>query len=226
MSKYQSNYIAKVPNDSAGNLIISELKKYLNKKSYCLKIRGSKPKVKGSHNNSPSIPIKDSQELRIYVMTKDADVVGIDQVKCNKDLSNRNYELDKEIRELKNTITQLEESQITSDHHKDIQFNDAVSCGRSLKNQVNDLIEMNSIQLQTIEEIGRENNRLKAELKEFKSNAILDDVRRGLQSMFKDINCKPDSFFIIADFCVEYIVDNKLKVSELNRALTAYLEKR
>ena len=95
------------------------LRLFLNSDSYTLKVRGSKPdhkKLKRDgeklSRNCQSIPIKYTQELRIYVMAKigkDVTVCGIQEVKQTEHMRKMYYKTAQETRVFQTKLEQIKQ---------------------------------------------------------------------------------------------------------------------
>ena len=71
-NKAKHDYLMKVENNEDGWKTIKQMRENAKKcgSSYKLVLRGSKPKT--PWGNRPSIPLDESQEIRIYIRTKQA----------------------------------------------------------------------------------------------------------------------------------------------------------
>jgi hypothetical protein len=125
-NKAKHDYLMKVENNEDGWKTIKQMRENAKKcgSSYKLVLRGSKPKT--PWGNRPSIPLDESQEIRIYIRPKDNvryenprsyDGVYEGLVQRNRDLmdelqklQDRNYELRLRIERLNQTSDQENEN--------------------------------------------------------------------------------------------------------------------
>ena len=117
-NKAKHDYLMKVENNEDGWKTIKEMRENAKKcgSPYKLVLRGSKPKT--PWGNRPSIPLDESQEIRIYIRPKDnvsyenpRSYEGVYEglVHRNGELQDRNYELRVRIGELSEELQTMKE---------------------------------------------------------------------------------------------------------------------
>ena len=75
MSKRNTRFIAKIPNTKEGNATLENFKKYLNKDSYKIRVKGQhlKKELYGQGKAYHGANMEDSTHMRVYIDTKKGD---------------------------------------------------------------------------------------------------------------------------------------------------------